>query len=242
MTPRTRHKALLVLPIGALLLSLAIVPPTAAHTGTEVGPFLLEIGWRTEPALVGQLNAVQVTIAVRDTGKTVLNLGPEDLKVVVSTAGVDSPALAFVPAFDAEEGKGPLGEYDAALVPTAPGDYTFHITGSIRGTDIDVTLASSDGAFDPVGGTSDLEFPVKLPSLTEVGTRLDRIDGRIAALQSADPGRGILDTAADTARKASDKADIALFVGAVVGGAGLLVAVIALVFAVRASRRGSGPA
>ena len=242
MTNRLRRSSLLTLPVGGLLLSLALAPAAAAHTGQEVGPFLLEIGWKAEPALVGQPNAVQITIVVHDTEKPVLDLGADDLTVVVSTGGVDSPALAFTPAFDAEEGEGPLGEYDAAIVPTAPGDYTFHVSGTVRGTAIDITLESAKEAFDPVAGTSDLEFPAKLPNLTEVGTRLDRIDGRITALQSADPGRGILDTAADTARRAVDRADRALFVGVAIGGAGLVVALIALYFAVRATRKGGGTA
>lgn len=242
MPSRIRRGAFVALPAGALLLSLALVPSAAAHTGIEVGPFLLDIGWRNEPALVGQPNAVQVTIVVHDTNKPVLDLGADDLQVVVSTAGVDSPALAFVPAFDASEGAGPLGEYNAALVPTAPGDYTFHITGVIRKTAVDVTLASSDGAFDPVAGTSELEFPAKLPNLTEVGTRLDRIDGRIAALQSADPGTAALaaaQSAEDAAKAAEAAADRVLLVAI----AGVILALVALIVAIVSGRkRGAGSA
>ena len=173
------------------------------------------------------------------------DLALEALSVVVSTAGQDSASLALAPAFDAEEGVGPLGEYDAPLVPTAPGEYTFHVTGSIHDTPVDLNVTSGDETFDPVESSSELEFPAKLPSLTEVATRLDRIDSRIEALQSADPGSAALaaaQAATAAANTAAASADRALLVGAVLGGGGVLLAAAALWLAMRAGRRGAGPA
>lgn len=235
-------------PLAAALatsLLAALAPGATAHSGIAVGPYLVEIGWRNEPAYVGQPNAVQVTVKTHDTDKPVMDLAADALAVVVSTAGVNSPSLALEPAFDAVEATGPLGEYDAALVPTAPGDYSFHVTGSVHGTAVDLSLASGDETFDPVIGSGDLEFPAKLPSLGEVATRLDRIDARIAALQSAAPGTdavAIAQDAATAARSAVAAADRALLVGAVIGGAGLVLALVALVAVLRARRRGTGPA
>lgn len=244
---RFSSKSVAGLATASLLLSLALAPATAAHSGIAVGPYLVEVGWRVEPAFVGQPNAVQVTILHHDGDVPITDLGAGALAVVVSTAGVDSPSLALLPAFDATEGTGPLGEYATAIVPTAPGDYTFHITGAIRETAVDLTLTSGADTFDPVLGSSDLEFPAKLPNLTEVATRLDRIDARIAALQSADPDSTALEAAqaaaqaaTDAARAATAAADRALLVGAALGGAGGLLALIALVIALRAGRRGAG--
>lgn len=229
----------------AVLASVALASPAAAHTGHEVGDYILEIGWRNEPAFVGQPNAVQVTISDHHDGAPILDLAADALAVVVTTAGVDSASLPLEPAFDAVEKTGPLGEYGAALVPTAPGDYTFHITGSIHDTAVDLTVTSGDETFNAVVASTDLEFPAKMPTLTEVGTRLDRIDSRIAALQSAAPGPdsgdGALQAArdaADVARAALTQADKAFTTGLLIGGAGLLVAVIALFLAFRATRRG----
>jgi hypothetical protein len=228
----------------ALVASTALAAPTLAHTGHEIGPYVLEVGWLNEPTFVGQPNAVQVTITTHDTAKPVLDLGPEDLAVVVSTAGVDSGSLSFEPAFDAEELEGSLGEYDAAIVPTAPGDYSFHITGTIHGTAVDLTVASGDETFDAVVTSTDLEFPAKVPTLTEVGTRLDRIDDRIAALQSAAPGGdGALKAAQDAAAAASAAsatANTAMTIGVAIGAAGLVVAVLSLFVALRATRRSQG--
>lgn len=240
-----RHPSFVGLTAAAVLISLALAPIVAAHSAIEVGSYLVEVGWRTEPAYVGQPNAVQVTVRNHADGSPVLDLGSSDLAVVISTAGTDSSSLALTPAFDAVEKVGALGEYDAALVPTAPGDYTFHVTGSIHGAAVDIKLTSGDATFDAVVTSTDLEFPAKQPSLVEVATHLDRIDSRVAALQSAEPGTAALTAAkaaADTARSAADSASLALLVGAILGGAGLLVAVVAIVLAMRPARKGAGTA
>ncbi len=140
-----------------LMASASIAVPAFAHTGHEVGDYVLEIGWLHEPAFVGQPNAVQVTITDHHDGSPILDLGSDDITVVVSTGGANSPSLLFEPAFDAVEKEGSLGEYDAALVPTAPGDYGFHITGSIHGTVVDLTVTSGEETFDPVVTSSDLD-------------------------------------------------------------------------------------
>jgi len=226
-----------------LSLSLIAAPGVLAHTEQHVGDFHVLIGWRNEPALVGQPNAVQLTITDHEE-KPVTDLGADDLTVVVSTAGQDSSALPVTPAFDTEEGFGNPGEYHAELIPTAPGDYSFHITGKIHDTAVDLTVASGPETFDAIEGTSDLEFPVKQPTLTEVGTRLDRIDGRIDALQSAAPvadgGLALAGNAMSTAQAAQAAADRALLIGLVAGGSGLVFALAALLLIVR-SRRAAGP-
>ena len=234
MSHRFRRPASVAAAASVLVLAaLAGAAPTFAHTGHEVGPYVLEIGWLAEPAFVGQPNAVQVTITTHADGKPVLDLAADDLAVVVSTAGVDSPSLTFEPAFDAEEQEGSLGEYDAALVPTAPGDYSFHITGSIHGTAVDLTVASGEETFDAVIASTDLEFPAKMPTLTEVGTRLDRIDARIADLQSAAPGSdgdavaqqvAALEATVGDARAAADAANRNALLGSIVGLVGIALA------------------
>jgi len=229
---------------AVLSLSPMTAPGVAAHTEQHVGDFHVLIGWLNEPALVGQPNAVQLTITDHDE-KPVTDLAADDLTVVVSTAGQDSPALPVTPAFDTEEGFGNPGEYHAELIPTAPGDYSFHVTGKIHDTTADLTVASGPETFDPIEGTSDLEFPVRQPTLTEVGTRLDRIDARIDALQSAAPvsdgGLALAGGAMTAAEGAQAAADRALLIGLIVGGAGLVLALAAIYLLVR-TRRAAGPA
>ncbi len=233
----TRRLARLALTAIAALATLLVAPGAAlGHTVQHAGSYTLEIGWTHEPTYVADPNGIQVTIT-DGTGEPVLDLGPDDLHVVVTTAGVPSPGLTFAPAFDLVELTGPMGEYDAAIVPTAPGDYTFHISGAIHGEKVDVTVTSGDETFDAVKETSNLQFPTKLPSVAEVATRLDRIDARVTALQGATgPSQASVDAAQAAATAAQADADRALVVGVAVGGLGLIVALLSLMAARRASR------
>lgn len=212
--------------VGAVAVGLALVASQAlvasAHVVETAGPYHLEIGWHIEPTYVGQPNAVEATIT-DDKDQPVTDLGPDDLQATISTAGQTSPKIAFEPAFDLEEGDGTPGQYITPLVPTAPGDYMFEIAGTIHGSNVDIKVTSGDSTFDPVAGTSDLEFPVKLPTMAEVSTHLDRIDGRIQ-------------DSSDAVSSAQSAADRALLIGGAAGLLGLLVAVVALVVALRARR------
>ena len=237
MVPRSVRLALAATAVAAWL-----VAPSAAlgHTVQHAGPYTLEVGWLSEPTYVGLPNGVSVTVTGVDD-KPVTDIGPDDLKVVVTTANIPSPDLSFEPVFDPEEMEGPLGEYSAAIEPTAPGDYTFHITGEIHGQKVDVSVTSGDETFDPVRESTNLQFPSKLPSVAEVATRLDRIDGRVQELQNGTGGPTVADVQAAQAAAADAKATAgqALLFGILVGGVGIVVGGLGWLTARRASR---GPA
>jgi hypothetical protein len=142
-----------------------------------------------------------------------------------------------------EGGFGTLGQYAAELMPTTPGEYTFHFTGTIHDEPVDVTVISGEDTFSPVNSTTEIEFPVKVPTLADVATRLDRIDGRIAAVQSDAPAAlAAAQAATDAARAATESASSALLIGSLIGVAGVVLAIAALYLAMRAGRRGAGPA
>lgn len=213
--------------VAALALSsLTFAPSALAHGGVHVGEYEVVVGWLNEPTFVGQPNGIEILVTDHD-GKPVVDLAEDDLKVVVSTAGVDSPSMSLAAAFDVEEGFGTPGQYTAELIPTAPGEYTFHFTGSIHDQAVDVSLTSGDETFSEVRTSTDLEFPVKNPTLADVATRLDRIDGRIEELQadalSADQVAR-LQADVNAARSAADAANRNAQLGFFIGGAGLVVA------------------
>jgi hypothetical protein len=203
---------LLAVSLGLLLASEAV-----AHVVKEAGPYTLEIGWEHEPTYVGEANGVQVIIHDADDNP-ITDLATDDLNVVVSTGDQQSGELTFEPAFDLQEGEGPMGQYNAPIMPTAPGDYTFHLTGAIHGEPVDITVTSSDETFDTVRGTADIQFPVKVPTMNEVATRLDRLDTRLASADDA------------------QAANRALLVGAGLGLLGVIIGVAALLVARRATR------
>ena len=72
--------------------------------------------------------------------------------------------------YDDDTGLGTPGDYEAPLIPTIPGDYTFHLAGKIHDTAVDETATSSDLTFDSAVDETDIQFPAKVLSLTEVTT------------------------------------------------------------------------
>jgi hypothetical protein len=202
----------------AVLFSLLVASVASAHVVKQAGPYSLEIGWQHEPTYVGEANGVQVIIHDADD-QPITDLATDDLKVVVSTGDQQTGELTFEPGFDLEEGDGQFGQYNAPIMPTAPGDYTFHLTGAIHGEAVDITVTSSDETFETVRGTSEIQFPAKLPAVPDLVTRLDRMDARLAS--------------ADDANAAADRA---LLVGGGLGLLGVVVGAAALLVARRAAR------
>ena len=250
-----RLRPLFVALCAGAILAIALAGVAGAHVVVKVGSYSVAIGWAHEPTYVGQENAVQVIIT-DGAGKPVDDLSADDLKVVVSTGGQQSDPLALEPRFDADTGLGIHGDYEASLMPTAPGDYTFHVTGSIHGTQIDKTETSSDSTFNAAVGATGIQFPAKLPTMAEVTTRLDRVDARIAALPGPAPATDLTGvqgaassalaaaTAAQTtaaaaeatASDAKSAASQALLVGAAVGAAAAVLAIAALWLGLRGRR------
>jgi len=166
-----------------LALPLVILNTATAHEEWKVGSYQLAVGWADEPTFVGFKNAVEVLL--KDAkGKPVLNLG-DTLKVEVIFGDQKSGLLPFEPAFDVEEGFGTPGDYQASLIPTRPGTYTFHFVGSIKGQKVDQTFTSSEKTFDSPRAPSEVEFPAKDPSTADLASRVERLSPRVDTAQAA---------------------------------------------------------
>src|SRR5437773_896490 len=80
----------------AIVLGISIVltlsTTALAHEDRTVGPYKLHVGWHVEPALVGQLNAVELTVT--QDGKEVKDV-EKTLTVTLSTGGKTSDKLQF---------------------------------------------------------------------------------------------------------------------------------------------------
>jgi hypothetical protein len=189
---RTRLAALLI-GSAALLLS----PPASAHDRKVIGPLRLSIGWGNEPAFTGAANFVEV--AVTDLAGTAVSQVRGSLSVEVSFGG-ERIVLPLVPAG---------GELRAPLVPTRPGTYTFHLTGTLRGRAVDTTSTCSDTTFACVTDVAEAQFPVKDPSNGQLEERLTR------ALPRAEHARGTAKTARNLAVAALVVAGVALAAGLV---------------------------
>jgi hypothetical protein len=251
--PRSIRSVGIGLAVGAITAA-ALVGSVQAHVLKDFGPYSVALGWVHEPTYVDSLNAVQVV--VKDSkGRPVVDLDNGALKVVVSVGGQTSAALDLENTYDPDTGLGVPGDYEAPLVPTVPGDYTFHLTGDIHGTPIDETATSSDSTFDSAVGASGIQFPSTLPATSEIVTRLDRIDARVAALASPaaatpDPIAAAAGDAAaqaqaaaagaqTTATSAHDAASTALLLALLVGGLGVVLGAAGVFLAVGARKQRS---
>lgn len=200
-----------VVPIVLAGASLLLAPDVAsAHEDRKQGHLEMIVGFGTEPAYVGQPNSVMILL-VHD-GHPVTDLG-DTLDVEVSF-GEEAPLqLPLEPFFEVGE-FGTPGDYRAWFIPTSAGTYTFHFTGTIDGEDVDQTFTSGPRTFSDVESGTEIEYPVKDPTTTELA---DRIDREIPRLNAA-----IDEVRAAAATTASDEAASARSIGYVGIALGLL--------------------
>ena len=204
---------------AAVAMGVVLIWPSvaSAHVVKKVGPVDMEIGFGTEPAYTGQPNSIYLLLS--ENGKPVVNLG-DSLKVSVSAAG-SSVDLPLVPNFELG-GDGVPGEYRAYFVPSMPGRYTFHLTGKVDATAIDVTVTSGPKTFTEVQDLSGATFPaIPYPGNGELAARIRADDARTtSALAQAN-------AAAASAKRAAGTARLLAIAGLLIGLGGVGVAVTA---------------
>jgi len=203
--------------VAGLLLALGAAP-ASAHEARKIGRYNVEVGFGDEPAYTGDKNSV-VMFLNDANDKPVTDLG-DTLKVDISTGSDDSQklSLSMEPNFEVG-GDGTPGDYRAWFIPTAPGPYTFHFTGSIKGQAVDQKFTSSPTTFDEVQDPAQVEFPAKDPTTGQLSVRVDRETLRLSQAVAASESR---------AKDAADRARLIAIVGVVVGALGLAAGAWAL--------------
>lgn len=198
--------------VAAVAIGLGLFPSqAAAHETRETARDQLVVGWLEEPAFAGFKNAV--SLRVTSGGK-----GVENLKLEVEVLFGDKDATQKIGPLELAPSFGDPGHYDAPIIPTEPGRYTFHVTGQVGREALDEYFTSGDATFHDVIEPAELQFPTKASSAVDLELKTDRIASR----------SGI---AIDQAKKAADSAGVARALGIaalVTATAGLLIAVVAL--------------
>ena len=203
--------------VAGMLLALAMsVDVASAHYVFTAGEYRIAIGWQNEPAsgtdtFVGEQNAIQVFVDIASAnnpqGTPVRTLNQDcthpDFQVTVTVGTTTSSPFCPAPAYDSDTGNGRLDEYDYALIPTVVGTYTFLIFGSINGIPIDQTVTSGPSTFDSVADSSAVEFPVAVPAVAALSTKVDAVNQRaesaLADAQSATTNATAAKSSASTA-------------------------------------------
>jgi hypothetical protein len=136
-----------------------------------VGPYELTVGWREEPPLVGELNALFLGVEYSTNGTPVE--GAHQFLAAVLTSGPASLNATLRPQF------GQPGVYTFDVIPTREGRYSVRITGSLYGTSVDVNVQLED-----VTARSTVEFPVQEPTALELEIALDRVNAESSTLRA----------------------------------------------------------
>jgi hypothetical protein len=194
-----------VVPSIAVLALMSVSQPAFAHESRTVGAYETVVGWANEPVFTGFPNAVQFILSDA-AGNPVVDLGPEDLKVEVSYGDQKVGPLPVEPAFRVGS-FGEPGDYQSDLIPSRPGEYSFHFTGTIKGQQFDETYTSGEETFGTPENPSTIEFPAKDPTNGELAESIGRLESKI------DDSRG---------------GNTVGMIGAGLGAVALIVALIAL--------------
>src|SRR5690349_10608551 len=117
-----------------------------AHESITVGDYTLEIGWLSEPPIVGQQNAIVVNVSTTKDNQPVEDIS--GLTVTVSYGGQNKP-LTLQPL-----GEDTPGQFVAPILPTIPGQYTIDLGGKLGTTDVKAEVQPEE-----VQAADVLQFP-----------------------------------------------------------------------------------
>ncbi len=209
---RLRWMNKLVATLTVTLVSGVWAGPALAHEHRTVGAVRMTVGWVDEPTYAGLKNAVQLLLA--DASTKPITGASDTLKVQVIFGSQKTAPLEL------EESARRPGEYEAAIIPTRPGTYTFRFVGTVNGQPIDQSFTSSETTFDPVVAPAAIEFPVQDPSVGDVAELVTRVAARAQAANAA--------TTAGVTRATT------------VGVAGIVVGLIGIIIGMSARRRATG--
>jgi hypothetical protein len=207
--------ALVASAMAALLIPL-FAGPASAHEEKTVGKYHFAVGFGDEPAYAGEKNSVQLILADAND-KPVTDL-TDTLKVAVTTGSSEPLQLSMEPLFEIGE-FGTPGDYRAFFIPTAPGSYSFHFTGTIKGQKVDQTFKSGPQSFSDVEDPAQVQYPVKQPTGGQLATRADRETARVDAALTAER---------DQAKSDAASARTLAIIGLIVGLLGLAAGGVAL--------------
>lgn len=158
-----------------LLMALLLAPSGAsAHERRALpgGKYQAVVGFLNEPAIEGQVNGLDLTVTdlsnkdASGNGAPVMGL-EKTLKAQVLVPNGAMKELPVVARF------GLPGKYAAYLVPTAPGTYMYHISGTINEQKIDETFTSGPNTFSDVNPLASVQFPNQVSVPANLQSQLD---------------------------------------------------------------------
>jgi hypothetical protein len=160
---------------GALVLQAG---PASAHEHRVVGDVVMVVGWSNEPTYAGFQNAAGVHLS--EVGPSEDEEGPpiSDAELQVEILFGDESSTTTTGPLPMEEAFSEPGLFEADIIPSRPGTYTYHVTGTAAGQEIDEFFTSSDDTFSNVNIPADIQFPEQDPTAGELAQAIDRLSSR----------------------------------------------------------------
>ncbi len=203
----------------------------SAHISRSFGQYIVEVGWNNEPALTGQMNAIQVTVVKGshvDTGKPVIN-ALANLKTSVKFGTITKP-VDFLPSPTTN------GQYLSSIVPTKTGTYALVLSGTVEGqaVDAEIPLDQVDSidtiSFPQTGGSSgggdNAAISAQLGNIVNQLTN-DITDAKNSVNTAAQSYQAAAKSIQDQ-KDATDRLYMISMVGIGLGASGIIIAVMAL--------------
>jgi hypothetical protein len=195
--------ALTIIVISGLL-------PVSAHKTVFVDEYEIEVGWRDEPPLVSQQNAIVFAITTSDGDvSTGVTNAFRDLTATVKSGSVSKQLDVLSDT--------KTGHYYSKIIPTQTGSLVVELKGAINGMEVNETVQIEDVesinvvAFPPTDASG-------LPDLAKIKNTLGQLQQDVARLDRGEVSGG-------ESGKSYDYAMFAMGLGA----AGVILAVISLV-------------
>ncbi len=190
---------------------LSAISPALAHKTVFVDQYEIEVGWRDEPPLVSQQNAVVFAITTEE-GQGVSSGVTNAFKDLTATIKSGSVTKQLDILSDSK-----AGHYYSKIIPTQIGSLVVELKGTINGIPVNESIQIED-----VENINVIAFPPTdasgLPDLAKIKNSLGQLQQDIAQIKQEDA------SSADSG-KSYDYAVFAMGLGA----AGVILAVISLV-------------
>jgi hypothetical protein len=188
--------------------------PAFAHKTITVEQYEIDVGWRDEPPLVNQQNAITFVITEGDEIKSGVTNAFKNLDATVSSGSMTKTLdiLSDVKA----------GHYFAKIIPTKTGTLTIILQGTINDIPVDERVTIED-----VESTDILAFPptgsVQTQEISALKNAMSSLQKDIIEIKSKASNVGI-----GTNTDLSKSYDLAMFAMSI-GAAGVILAVISMI-------------
>lgn len=179
------NKKMSAILVGVMLISLMSPLSVLAHDEIESGDYLLTIGWVDEPVIVGQPNGLYLYIVGKDAHSEGESHSEGDAHSASEGIAGAETTLNFTVAYGGVErsyelqpSPGNPGLYVARFIPTREGQYTFRLSGTVNGHDVNIEFEPEE-----VSPAGHLAFPEAAQSSAEIANQIAAAKSQAANAQ-----------------------------------------------------------